>query len=68
ERAAAEGGYRFRFLRTPAPGAGGSVAVDLNRAELPPCAFSPYFLCPFPPPGNTLAVPVRAGERNLAEG
>ncbi|MFC8378131.1 DUF1684 domain-containing protein [Streptomyces albidoflavus] len=68
ERAAAEGGYRFRFLRTPAPGAGGSVAGDLNRAELPPCAFSPYFLCPFPPPGNTLAVPVRAGERNLAEG
>ncbi|MGW9378780.1 hypothetical protein ACWHAO_12220 [Streptomyces albidoflavus] len=24
--------------------------------------------CPFPPPGDTLAVPVRAGERNLAEG
>ncbi|WTD01952.1 hypothetical protein OH717_04900 [Streptomyces albidoflavus] len=24
--------------------------------------------CPFPPPGNSLAVPVRAGERNLVEG
>ncbi|MFD4988129.1 DUF1684 domain-containing protein [Streptomyces sp. NPDC058374] len=64
--AAAEGGHRFRFLRTAAPAADGSVAVDLNRAELPPCAFSPYFLCPFPPPGNALAAPVRAGERNLA--
>ncbi|NED92552.1 DUF1684 domain-containing protein, partial [Streptomyces sp. SID11233] len=26
----------------------------------------PHFLCPFPPPGNTLALAVAAGERRLA--
>ncbi|MFE5853655.1 DUF1684 domain-containing protein [Streptomyces sp. NPDC056500] len=57
--------YRFRFLRPAAPTADGSVIVDFNRAQLPPCAFADHFICPFPPPGNTLSVPVAAGERNL---
>ncbi|WP_310727549.1 DUF1684 domain-containing protein [Streptomyces sp. N2A] len=56
--------YRFRFLRPPAPAADGTVTVDLNRILLPPCAFADHFLCPFPPPGNTLSVALRAGERN----
>ncbi|MFE2016475.1 DUF1684 domain-containing protein [Streptomyces sp. NPDC059499] len=56
--------YRFRFLRPEAPDAAGKVRVDLNRALLPPCAFADHFICPFPPPGNTLAVAVPAGERN----
>ncbi|WP_328909330.1 DUF1684 domain-containing protein [Streptomyces sp. NBC_00234] len=56
--------YRFRFLRPAAPAADGSVTVDFNRALLPPCAFADHFICPFPPPGNTLAVAVPAGERN----
>ncbi|MFJ9850738.1 DUF1684 domain-containing protein [Streptomyces sp. NPDC101150] len=56
--------YRFRFLRTPAPAADGTVTVDLNRTLLPPCAFADHFLCPFPPPGNTLPFALRAGERN----
>ncbi|MCK7623200.1 DUF1684 domain-containing protein [Streptomyces sp. RS10V-4] len=55
--------YRFRFLRTAAPAADGTVTVDLNRVHLPPCAFSDHFLCPFPPPGNTLPFTLRAGER-----
>ncbi|RPK66830.1 hypothetical protein EES43_04830 [Streptomyces sp. ADI96-02] len=58
------GSYRFRFLRPGAPDADGGVGVDFNRALLPPCAFADHFICPFPPPGNTLAVPVPAGERN----
>ncbi|WP_188266950.1 MULTISPECIES: DUF1684 domain-containing protein [unclassified Streptomyces] len=58
--------HRFRFLRPAAPAEDGSVTVDLNRALLPPCAFADHFLCPFPPPGNTLAVAVAAGERRLA--
>ncbi|MBT2490344.1 DUF1684 domain-containing protein [Streptomyces sp. ISL-96] len=58
--------YRFRFLRPPAPAADGTVAVDFNRALLPPCAFADHFICPFPPPGNTLSVPVPAGERRLS--
>ncbi|MBZ6194519.1 DUF1684 domain-containing protein [Streptomyces olivaceus] len=57
--------YRFRFLRPVAPDAGGRTTVDLNRALLPPCAFADHFVCPFPPPGNTLAVRVEAGEREL---
>ncbi|MFI9052686.1 DUF1684 domain-containing protein [Streptomyces sp. NPDC053427] len=56
--------YRFRFLRPPAPAADGTVTVDLNRTLLPPCAFADHFLCPFPPPGNTLPFALRAGERN----
>ncbi|GCD46901.1 DUF1684 domain-containing protein [Streptomyces paromomycinus] len=56
--------YRFRFLRTPAPAADGTVPVDLNRTLLPPCAFADHFVCPFPPPGNTLPFALRAGERN----
>ncbi|MET7858552.1 DUF1684 domain-containing protein [Streptomyces sp. NPDC005318] len=58
------GSYRFRFLRPAAPAEDGSVTVDLNRALLPPCAFADHFICPFPPPGNTLPVAVEAGERN----
>ncbi|MER5874166.1 DUF1684 domain-containing protein [Streptomyces sp. NPDC002044] len=57
--------YRFRFLRPGAPAPDGSVTVDLNRALLPPCAFADHFVCPFPPPGNTLPFEVAAGERRL---
>lgn len=62
-----EGSFRFRFLRPGVPAADGSVTVDLNRAVLPPCAFAAHFICPFPPPGNTLEVPVEAGERRLKQ-
>lgn len=57
--------YRFRFLRPGTPAADGSIAVDFNRALLPPCAFADHFVCPFPPPGNTLPFDVAAGERRL---
>ncbi|WP_437114819.1 DUF1684 domain-containing protein [Streptomyces longispororuber] len=57
--------YRFRFLRPAAPGPDGRVTVDFNRALLPPCAFADHFVCPFPPPGNTLTAEIAAGERNL---
>ncbi|MFH8939212.1 DUF1684 domain-containing protein [Streptomyces griseosporeus] len=57
--------YRFRFLYPAAPDAEGRTTVDLNRAHLPPCAFADHFICPFPPPGNTLDVAVEAGERTL---
>ncbi|MFF7332072.1 DUF1684 domain-containing protein [Streptomyces sp. NPDC008150] len=57
--------FRFRFLYPAAPDAEGRTTVDLNRTVLPPCAFADHFICPFPPPGNTLPVAVAAGERNL---
>ncbi|MFE0173896.1 DUF1684 domain-containing protein [Streptomyces sp. NPDC059002] len=59
--------YRFRFLRPAAPDAEGRTTVDFNRALLPPCAFADHFLCPFPPPGNTLGTEIAAGERNLLD-
>ncbi|MGW6709217.1 DUF1684 domain-containing protein [Streptomyces sp. NPDC054956] len=57
--------YRFRFLRPGTPAADGSITVDLNRVQLPPCAFADHFVCPFPPPGNTLPFAIAAGERRL---
>ncbi|MFF2508577.1 DUF1684 domain-containing protein [Streptomyces sp. NPDC058067] len=62
-----DGSYRFRFLRPAAPDAEGRTRVDFNYAVLPPCAFADHFICPFPPPGNTLTVKIEAGERNLAD-
>lgn len=53
---------QFRFLTLPAPDADGRVEVDLNRAHLPPCAFSDHYLCPLPPVENRLSVAVTAGE------
>jgi len=43
---------------------GDRYALDFNRSYNPTCAFSPLYNCPIPPRENTLAVPVRAGERD----
>ncbi|MFI2643493.1 DUF1684 domain-containing protein [Streptomyces sp. NPDC018610] len=59
------GGFRFRFLHPGAPDAEGRTTVDFNRAVLPPCAFADHFVCPFPPPGNTLDLGIPVGERTL---
>jgi uncharacterized protein (DUF1684 family) len=52
-----------RFLYTGRPDANGKVTLDFNRAENPPCAFTPYSTCPLPPPENRLQVRVEAGEK-----
>jgi uncharacterized protein (DUF1684 family) len=41
----------------------GLYLVDFNRAYHPYCYYDPSYDCPFPPPENRLAVPIRAGER-----
>ena len=51
-----------RFLYTPKP-RDGKVVLDFNKAENPPCAFTPYATCPLPPPQNRLTIPIRAGEK-----
>lgn len=51
-----------RFLYADAP-LGGKVVLDFNRAENPPCAFTPYATCPLPPKQNRLASPIPAGEQ-----
>ena len=43
-------------------GDGGLLVVDLNFAYNPSCAYDPAWACPLAPPGNTVPVPVDAGE------
>lgn len=50
-----------RFLYADAP-KNGTVILDFNKAENPPCAFTPYATCPLPPPQNRLGIAVTAGE------
>jgi uncharacterized protein len=41
----------------------GWLVLDLNFAYNPSCAYDPAWACPLAQPGNTLAAPVRGGER-----
>ena len=54
-----------RFLYTPLP-EGGRVDLDFNKADSPPCVFTPYATCPLPPHGNRLSVRIEAGEKDFA--
>jgi uncharacterized protein (DUF1684 family) len=51
-----------RFLYADPP-KDGTVWLDFNKAENPPCVFTPYATCPLPPPQNRLPIEVNAGER-----
>lgn len=52
-----------RYVYIDAPKEDGSVVIDFNMSYSPPCAFSEYATCPFPPPQNRLKVPIEAGEK-----
>ncbi len=43
-------------------GSEGYLVIDLNFAYNPSCAYDPSWACPLAPPGNTVPVPVDAGE------
>ncbi|MGH8092458.1 MAG: DUF1684 domain-containing protein [Chthoniobacterales bacterium] len=51
-----------RFLHADKP-VNGVTVLDFNRAENPPCAFTPFATCPLPPPGNDLPAAIEAGEK-----
>ncbi len=51
-----------RFLYADKP-VNGVAMLDFNKAENPPCAFTPYATCPLPPAGNDLPVAIPAGEK-----
>jgi uncharacterized protein (DUF1684 family) len=51
-----------RFLYADMP-VNGETTLDFNKAENPPCAFTPFATCPLPPQQNNLAVEVNAGEK-----
>lgn len=58
------GGGRFLSAESPDPDdPDPRVILDFNRAENPPCAFSPHATCPLPPAENKLPVAIEAGER-----
>ena len=42
---------------------GDLLVLDLNFLYHPSCRYSPEWTCPLAAPGNTIAAPVRAGER-----
>ena len=54
-----------RFVYAPMPKDGKTV-IDFNKAYSPPCIFTPYATCPFPPPQNRLPLEVRAGEKTYS--
>ncbi|MBI2516598.1 MAG: DUF1684 domain-containing protein [Opitutae bacterium] len=54
------GASRFLYAARPKDG---KVVLDFNRAQNPPCAFTPFATCPLPPKENRMKFPVRAGEK-----
>ena len=52
-----------RYLYVSPPDASGKVVLDFNKAENPPCAFTPFATCPLPPPENSLDFEIKAGEK-----
>ena len=44
------------------PQESGKVFIDFNKAYSPPCAFTEYATCTFPPQENHLNIPIEAGE------
>jgi len=56
-----------RFLYADLPKSGlkqaAPAVLDFNKAENPPCVFTPYATCPLPPPQNRLTLAVTAGEQ-----
>jgi uncharacterized protein (DUF1684 family) len=43
----------------------GKVELDFNLCYNPYCAYSDKFICPVPPPENTLPFPIKAGEKRF---
>jgi uncharacterized protein (DUF1684 family) len=59
-----------RFLYTEFPDHGldqpGTLVLDFNRLQNPPCAYTPYATCPLPPYINRLAIAIPAGEQRYS--
>jgi hypothetical protein len=61
------GACRFLYVEWPKEGAK-TIVLDFNRAENPPCAFTPFAMCPLPPKENRLPFAIRAGEKSYRGG
>lgn len=53
-----------RYIWVTPPDSLGRAVVDFNKAFNPPCAFTKFSTCPFPPKGNHLPLRVEGGEWN----
>lgn len=58
-----EGTYPAGRFVSLVPLGSGRYRLDFNRARNPFCAYSTAYPCPAPWGGNTIPVPIRAGER-----
>jgi hypothetical protein len=58
------GASRFVYATMPKNGVkqSGTVELDFNKAENPPCVFTDFATCPLPLPQNRLPLAVTAGE------
>ena len=41
----------------------GTIDLDFNKAYHPPCAFTEFAMCPYPPRENILTIPISVGEQ-----
>lgn len=55
---------RYMYIDYPEEGSSETV-IDFNKAYNPPCAFSPYTTCQFPPKQNSLGAAITAGEQRV---
>jgi len=55
-----------RYLRTPVADSTGWTVIDFNRTYNPPCAFTAFSTCAFPPPENRLPFAIDAGEKRVS--
>ena len=55
------GGGRYIYLDLPETD--GSITLDLNYLYNPPCAFSEFTTCLYPPRQNNLPFKILAGEK-----
>ena len=54
-----------RYLRVPLADSTGWTVIDFNRTYNPPCAFTAFSTCAFPPPENKLPFAITAGEKRV---
>jgi uncharacterized protein len=56
-----------RFLYTSLPSNGldkpGTLVLDFNRTQNPPCVYTAFATCPLPPQQNRLSIAIPAGEK-----
>jgi uncharacterized protein (DUF1684 family) len=53
-----------RYVFVTPPDSLGRTIIDFNKAYNPPCAFTKFATCPFPPKGNHVPIRIEGGEWN----